>query len=106
MGRYARWDPKRLALRIGVTSDGALVYVYGPDLEITQLAALLVRARTVRAMTLDMNPYWTVFVTYKPPPGAPASPANGSSLLPGTIQGPTTFFEPWWNRDFFTMSAR
>ncbi len=91
---------------IGVTSDGALVYVYGPDLEITQLAALLVRARTVRAMTLDMNPYWTVFVTYKPPPGAPASPANGSSLLPGTIQGPTTFFEPWWNRDFFTMSAR
>ena len=91
---------------IGVTRDGALVYVYGPDLEITQLAELLVRARTVRAMTLDMNPYWTVFVTYKSPSGAPASPANGGSLLPGTIQGPATFFEPWWNRDFFTMSAR
>lgn len=91
---------------IGVTSDGALVYVYGPDLEITQLAALLVRARTVRAMTLDMNPYWTVFVTYKPPPGGPAAPANGSNLLPGTTQGPATFFEPWWDRDFFTMSAR
>jgi hypothetical protein len=91
---------------IGVTTNGALVYVYGPDLQITQLAALLVRARAVRAMTLDMNPDWTVFVTYKPPPGALASPANGSSLLPGTIQGPATFFEPWWNRDFVTMSAR
>jgi hypothetical protein len=91
---------------LGVTSDGALVYVYGPDLKITQLADLLVRARAVRAMVLDMNPYWTVFVTYKPQPGKPASATDGSSLLPGTQQGPATFFEPWWNRDFVTMSAR
>ena len=91
---------------VGVTANGALVYVYGPDMEVTQLAELLVRARTVRAMTLDINPDWTVFVTYKAPPGAPASAANGSSLLPGTIQGPATFFDPSWSRDFITMSAR
>ena len=52
---------------LGVTASGALVYVTGPSLEITQLAALLVRAGCVRAMTLDMNPDWTVFATYKPP---------------------------------------
>jgi hypothetical protein len=91
---------------LGVTANGALVYVYGPDMEVTQLAELLVRARSVRAMTLDINPDWTVFVTYKAPPGAPVSPANGSSLLPGTIQGPATFFNPSWARDFITMSAR
>jgi hypothetical protein len=91
---------------LGVTASGALVYVYGADMEVTELADLLVRARAVRAMTLDINPDWTVFVTYKPSPGAPASPAYGSSLLPGTIQGPATFFDPSWARDFVTMSAR
>lgn len=92
---------------LGVTKNGALVYVTGPDLEITQLAALLVRAGCVRAMTLDMNPDWTVFATYRPSSGSSlATPANGASLLPGTVQGPFTFFEPWWARDFVTMSAR
>jgi hypothetical protein len=91
---------------VGVRAKGALVYVYGPDLEVTQLAQLLVRAQAVRAMTLDINPDWTVFVTYKPPPGVLASPTNGSSLLPGTIQGAATFFDPSWSRDFITMSAR
>ncbi|MDA8040319.1 MAG: phosphodiester glycosidase family protein [Actinomycetota bacterium] len=92
---------------VGVTSDGALVYVTGPSLRITQLAALLVRAGAVRAMTLDMNPDWTVFVTYSPsPPTAAATPDNGRDLISGTVQGPYTFFEPWWARDFFTMSVR
>jgi hypothetical protein len=92
---------------IGVTRNGALVYVYGPNLEITQLAALLARAGCVRAMTLDMNPDWTVFATYKPATSTgEASPANGSELLGGTVQGAYTFFEAWWARDFITMSAR
>jgi hypothetical protein len=92
---------------LGVTPDGALVYVSGPSLEITQLAALLVRAGCVRAMTLDMNPDWTVFAAYSPPtPQAPAAPANGADLLPGMVQQPYTFFESWWARDFVTMSAR
>jgi hypothetical protein len=92
---------------VGVTAGGALVYVTGPDLEVTQLAALLVRAGCVRAMTLDMNADWTVFATYQPPAGQVlASAANGTSLVPGTVQGPGTFFEGWWARDFVTMSAR
>jgi len=91
---------------LGITADGALVYAAGPALDPLQLAQLLVRAGAVRGMQLDINPNWPVFVTYDPAPGAPAAPANGSKLLAGTAQGPRTFFEATWARDFITMSAR
>jgi len=90
----------------GVTASGALVYVTGPALAPLQLAQLLVRAGVVRGMQLDINPAWTVFVTYDPLAGGPAAPFNGSKLLPATTQGPSTFFQSWWARDFITMSAR
>ncbi len=92
---------------VGITSNGALVYVTGPALDPLQLAQLLVQAGAVRAMQLDINPDWTVFVTYDPAtPGGLAAPANGQKLLQATVQGPGTFFEPAWARDFITMSAR
>lgn len=91
---------------VGVTASGALVYVTGPSLDPLQLAQLLARAGVVRGMELDINPYWPVLATYDPPPGGLASPANGSRLMASTVQGPATFFEPSWNRDFVTMSAR
>jgi Phosphodiester glycosidase len=92
---------------VGVTADGALVYVTGPTLAPTQLAQLLVRVGVVRGMELDINPYWTVLVTYDPiPPNGPASPSNGSRLVASTVQGPATFFNPLWARDFVTMSVR
>jgi len=91
---------------LGITADGALVYVAGPALDPLQVAELLVRAGAVRGMQLDINPNWPVFVTYDPPPGGPAAPANGRKLLASTTQGPWTFFEATWARDFITMSAR
>jgi hypothetical protein len=91
----------------GVTSDGALIYVVGPGLDPLQLAQLLARAGVVRGMQLDINPSWPVFASYTPArPRGPAAPSNGSKLLATTRQGPWTFFEPWWARDFITMSAR
>ncbi len=91
----------------GVTADGALVYAAGPGLTPLQLAQLLARAGVARGMELDINPNWPVFVTYAPsPPTAPAAPANGSDLQPSSAQGPATFFNPAWARDFVTMSAR
>ncbi len=91
---------------VGVTADGALVYVAGPSLEITQLAGLLARAGCLRGMTLDINPDWTVFATYDPQsPSAPASPANGTRLVSSMVQGAYTFYESWWARDFMTMSS-
>ncbi|HVC13697.1 MAG TPA: hypothetical protein VND62_02430 [Acidimicrobiales bacterium] len=92
---------------VGVTADGALAYTCGPALSPLQLADLLVRAGVVRGMQLDINPYWTVFATYDPAtPAAPAAPADGSRLVSSTVQGPATFFDPSWARDFITMSAR
>jgi hypothetical protein len=91
---------------LGITADGALVYVAGPALDPLQLAQLLVRAGAVRGMQLDINPDWPVFVTYDPPAGGRAAAANGRKLLSGIAQGPWTFFESSWARDFITMSAR
>ena len=92
---------------LGVTANGALVYVLGPGLAPLELAQLLARAGAVRAMELDINPDWPVLATYDPPsPNGLAAPANGTKLLATSVQGPWTFFEPWWARDFVTMLAR
>ena len=49
---------------LGVTADGAVVYVAGPGLSALSLANLLVRAGAVRAMELDINTDWVDFFTY------------------------------------------
>jgi hypothetical protein len=89
---------------VGVTSDGALVYVQGPALDPLQLAELLARAGVVRGMELDINPDWPIFAVYDPPSEAGlAGASNGRGLLPGTVRSPGIFFEAWWARDFITM---
>jgi hypothetical protein len=91
---------------LGVTADGALVYVGGPGLNITDLANLLVRAGAVRAMELDINTDWVNFSAYRPPtPTGLATAANGTLLLPAMSGSTSRYFAPWWGRDFITMSA-
>lgn len=91
---------------LGVTADGALVYVLGPALDPLQLAQLLVRAGVVRGMEMDINPGWPVFATYRPAtPHGRAAPANGTKLL-STYLNAGTFFQVAYARDFITMSAR
>jgi len=92
---------------VGVTADGALVYVTGPSLNIVQLAQILVRAGAVRAMELDINPAWPTFATFAPvPANGPATASDGTNLLPGMQGQPYRFFELFWPRDFITLSAR
>ena len=92
---------------IGEMANGALVYVAGPDLNITDLAAVLARAGAVRAMELDINIDWVDLATYAPTtPTGVASGANGTDLLPNMAGTPDRYFESWWSRDFFTMSVR
>ncbi|HVB00495.1 MAG TPA: phosphodiester glycosidase family protein [Acidimicrobiales bacterium] len=92
---------------IGITKNGALVYVGGPGLNITTLANLLVRVGAIRAMELDINVAWVNFSFFKPstPHGA-ATGTNGTNLLPGMAYQPVHYFEGSWSRDFFTASAR
>ena len=91
---------------VGVTSDGAIVYVAGPALNIVQLAEILVHAGAVRAMELDINPAWPTFATFYPSaPAGLASASNGTDLLADMAGAPYRFFV-LWPRDFITMSAR
>jgi uncharacterized protein YigE (DUF2233 family) len=91
---------------VGVTRDGALVYVGGPSLAITSLANLLADAGAVRAMELDINTDWVQYSTYRGAPGRSVTPANGVSLLGGMAGDPSRYFASWWSRDFYTMSVR
>jgi uncharacterized protein YigE (DUF2233 family) len=91
---------------LGITANGALVYVGGPGLNITDLANLLVRAGAVRAMELDINTDWVNFSTYKPSTALGlAAGSNGTELLPAMTGTPSRYFESWWSRDFITMSS-
>ena len=91
---------------LGVTSDGALVYVGGPGLSISDLANIMVRAGAVRAMELDINTDWVNYSIYAPSTSAGlASPANGTTLLPNMAGTAGRYFVSWWARDFITMSV-
>lgn len=97
-------DTPRSAL--GVTARGALVYVEG-EMNVVDLARILVRAGAVRAMALDMNPLWPIFATYLPStPTGYATAANGRDLTPTMFQTPARFFQTAYARDFVTLSAR
>jgi len=93
---------------VGVTKDGALVYVGGPDLDAVDLAHLLVRAGAVRAMELDINSQWVNFATFDPANRhGLATLGNARDLLPSTaMAGAYRYFMSYWERDFFTFSAR
>jgi hypothetical protein len=91
---------------MGITANGAIVYVGGPSMSITSLADILVRAGAVRAMESDINTDWVNYAYYAPALGQPATPDNGTLLLSGMTGTTSRYFQNYWARDFFTMSAR
>jgi len=92
---------------LGVTADGALVYVGGPDLNITDLANVLADAGAIRAMELDINTDWVNCAIYSPSStDGIATPSNGTDLLPTMAGSPARYFTASWARDFVTMSVR
>jgi hypothetical protein len=92
---------------VGVTRDGALVYVGGPHLDAIDLARLLVRAGAVRAMELDINSDWVNFATFGSGADGLATAADAHDLLPAAdMSGAYRYFASYWERDFFTLSAR
>ena len=88
---------------IGVTADGALVYVAGPALTARSLAESLQRAGAVRAMTLDINPEWVTFNFYSHAAGHP-SELTGTKLYPEMQRSADRYLPPAWEaRDFFEV---
>ncbi len=90
---------------LGVTSDGALVYVGGTGLSIVDLANLLVRAGAVRAMEMDINTDWVNFTHFDLNYGEAATATNGTLLTYDEQTSPSRYFAPL-SRDFITMSVR
>jgi hypothetical protein len=88
---------------IGVTADGALVYVAGPALTAKSLAESLQRAGAVRAMTLDINPEWVTFNFYSHAAGHPAE-LSGTKLYPSMQRSADRYLPPVYEaRDFFEV---
>lgn len=90
---------------VGVTANGALVYVAGPALSAKTLAESLQRAGAVRAMALDINPEWVTFNLFEHPSSTDASVVTGVKLYP-QMQRPADRYLTPDSRDFFTLSRR
>jgi hypothetical protein len=90
---------------IGVTAAGDLVYAGGPYLDPAALARLLVAARSVRAMELDINPEWVSFSMFAHAGGvAGQGIVGGTNLLAGMYFQPGHYLQPF-SRDFFAVFA-
>jgi hypothetical protein len=85
---------------VGVDKYGNLLYAAGPDQGLASLASTMIHAGAVRAMELDINTYWTSFISYRYP-GA-RDPAN---LLANMDRSPLRYLSPD-DRDFFSVYVR
>jgi hypothetical protein len=88
---------------IGMTRDGRIIFVYGPALNVRELATLLQHAGAVEGMELDINPFWTSYEYY----AADGKPANPTpvNVLPNQ-QGPASRYYAIYSRDFTAVYAR
>jgi phosphodiester glycosidase len=88
---------------IGVTRNGQVIFVYGPALDVRELADLLQRAGAVTGIQLDINPEWMSFMYYLPD-HHPANPGP-VNLLPDQNQ-PADRYYSVTGRDFTAVFAR
>ena len=88
---------------LGITQDGRVIFVYGPALNVRELASLLRRAGAVEALQLDINPEWMSYDYYKAA-GHPANPTP-HALLP-TQQGSVYRYYQVYSRDFTAVYSR
>jgi hypothetical protein len=88
---------------LGITKDGRIVYVYGPALDVQNVAALLQRAGAVEGMQMDINPAWMKFDYYQADRD-PSDPAP-VPLLSAQEPSPYSYYSPS-ARDFTVVYAR
>jgi len=88
---------------LGITKDGRVIFVYGPALDVSELAGLLQRAGAVEALQLDINPFWMSFEYYQAG-GHPSDPTP-VNLLPTQQQTAYRYYSVY-SRDFTAVYAR
>ena len=91
---------------LGITKSGALVYVGGPSMSLSDLANVMLRAGVEEGMELDYGLDWVQLSTYTGKPDQVIGASNGESLLPSMPGAPDRYFGSFWAHDFFTMSLR
>jgi Phosphodiester glycosidase len=87
---------------VGVDRRGNLLYAAAPDQTVGSLAAIMIHAGAVRAMELDINSYWTTFISYRHPRPSLIGPA---SLLSTMDRSSSRYLTPD-DRDFFAVYLR
>jgi hypothetical protein len=85
---------------VGIDRHGNLIYAAANDQTVSSLALILQRAGAVRAMELDINTYWTSFITYRQP-GA----IGASNLDPDMDRSTQRYLTPD-DRDFFAVYVK
>lgn len=82
---------------LGIDANGNLIYAAASDVTSLQMASIMVDLHAVRAMELDINPEWPIFVTY----GAPGA-VNPTLVVPNPNQIARRFLYPS-TKDFFAV---
>jgi hypothetical protein len=88
---------------LGLTKDGRIIFVYGPALNVKELADLLHEAGAVEALQLDINPEWTSFEYYKA--GTHPSDPTPTDVLPTQVASADRYYAVF-SRDFTAVYAR
>jgi len=91
---------------LGITKSGALVYVGGPGMSLSDLADVMLRAGVEEGMELDYGLDWVQFSSFTGVPGDVIDASNGTSLLSSMPGEPDRYFSSFWEHDLFTMSLR
>lgn len=85
---------------LGIDRRGNLIYAAANDMTVGSLAQVLRRAGAVRAMELDINVYWTSFITYRHPG------AKGAANLLASMDRSNQRYLTTEDRDFFGVYLR
>jgi hypothetical protein len=91
---------------VGISRDGRfLIYAVGPSLTVESLARALQQGGAYNAMQLDINGFYTRFVTYRPADPKSRYPVTADKLLNAMSASSAQFLTPY-DRDFFYLTAR
>jgi hypothetical protein len=85
---------------VGVDRHGNLIYAAAPIQTVGSLAAVMIHAGAVRAMELDINTYWTSFISYRN-----SGAGDPSNLLDTMDRSPERYLTPD-DRDFFAVYVK